>query len=171
MPSYLAFVSTGRESRPALVPLGGAAKIDSLILQWRKQLDQEALAAGRGASRSEAAYRRVAGELRQQIWDPLLPHLANATRVFVVPDGALHLVSLAALPTGLRRYLVETGPMIHYLSTERDLVPVTAGPAAGRGLLALGGAAFDESSRFRRCFCGRLPWHTTGLPRFSVDAV
>ena len=43
--------------------------------------------------------------------------------MFVVPDGALHLVSFAALPTGASAYLVETGPVIHYLSTERDLVP------------------------------------------------
>ena len=148
VPSYLAFVSTGGTSRPVLVPLGNAAKVDSLILQWRKQLDQEAMAAGIGASRSEAAYRRVGGELRQRIWDPLLPHLGVATRVFVVPDGALHLLSLAALPTGASRYLVEAGPIIHYLSAERDLA-LTAGPASGRGLLALGGAAFDASNRSR----------------------
>jgi CHAT domain-containing protein len=84
--------------------------------------------------------------LRQQIWDPLLPHLSSAARVFVVPDGALHLVSFAALPTTASRYLVETGPLIHYLSTERDLLPSEAGGLARGGLLALGGPAFDESS-------------------------
>ena len=84
------------------------------------------MAAGTGATRGEAAYRRVAGDLRRQIWDPLSAHLSHATRVFVVPDGALHLVSLAALPTAASSYLVETGPVIHYLSAERDLVPTKA---------------------------------------------
>ena len=145
-PSYLAFVLSAGDSQPVLVPLGSAAGIDALILQWRKQIDQEAIAAGAGATRGEAAYRRVAGELRRQVWDPLSAHLRHATRVFVVPDGALHLVSLAALPTAESSYLVETGPMIHYLSAERDLVPAGADPLAGHGLLALGDPAFDQPS-------------------------
>jgi CHAT domain-containing protein/Tfp pilus assembly protein PilF len=144
---YLAFVLRGGDGVPAVVPLGTAARIDGLIVQWRRQLDQEAIAAGRAAERGEAAYRRAAGELRQQIWDPLLPHLSNATRIFVVPDGALHLVSFGALPTTTSRYLVETGRLIHYLSAERDLVPTEARRQAGGGLLALGGPAFDESGQ------------------------
>ena len=108
-PSYLAFVLRAGDTVPAVVPLGSAARVDGLILQWQQQLDQEAMAAGRVSNRGEVAYRRVAGELRQQIWDPLLPHLSNATRVFIVPDDALHLVSVAALPTSTSQYLVETG--------------------------------------------------------------
>ena len=145
-PSYLAFVLSAGDSRPVLVPLGSAAGIEALVLQWRKQLDQEAIAAGAGATRGEASYRRVAGELRRQVWDPLSGHLSNAKRVFVVPDGALHLVSLAALPTAASSYLVETGPVIHYLSAERDLVQAEGDPLTGRGLLALGDPAFDQSS-------------------------
>ena len=144
-PSYLAFVLRSGDGVPAVVPLGSAAGVDVLILRWRQQLDREAMAQGRAAKRGEAAYRRVAGELRQQIWDPLLPHLSNVTRVFIVPDGALHLVSFAALPTSASQYLGETGPLIHYLSAERDLVSTEA-PSAGGGLLALGGPAFDEPS-------------------------
>jgi CHAT domain-containing protein/Tfp pilus assembly protein PilF len=145
-PSYLAFVVRSGNKLPAIVPLGSAARVDRLIVQWRKQVDQEAMAPGRAPKLGEAAYRRVAGELRQQIWDPLLPHLSSATRVFVVPDGALHLVSFAALPAASSHYLVETGPVIHYLSAERDLVPMGAGRFSGRGLLVLGGPAFDEST-------------------------
>ena len=145
-PSYLAFVLSSGDSRPALVPLGSAARVDELISDWRKQLDQEALSPARAANRGEVAYRRIAGELRQQVWDPLLPHLSKATRVFVVPDDALHLVSFAALPIASSQYLVETGPVIHYLSAERDLVPMEAGRFSGRGLLVLGAPAFDEST-------------------------
>ena len=145
-PAYLAFVLRARGGVPVLIPLGGAARIDRLISQWRQQLDQEAMAPRRASPRAEAAYRRVAGQLRELIWDPLLPHLSTATRVFVVPDGALHLVSFAALPTGTSRYLIETGPVIHYLSTERDLVPADVGRTADQSLLALGDPAFDESN-------------------------
>jgi CHAT domain-containing protein len=74
------------------------------------------------------------------------PFTQGARRVFVVPDGALHLVSFASLPVGDHEYLVESGPLVHYVSAERDLVPSQRAPAAGRGLLALGGPAFDEGS-------------------------
>jgi hypothetical protein len=63
----------------------------------------------------------------------------------VVPDAALHLVSLASLPVGGSHYLVETGPLIHYLSTERDLVP--AQPRHGKGILVVGNPAFDQASK------------------------
>ena len=82
----------------------------------------------------------AAAALRLRIWDPVADAIAGASRVFIVPDGAFNLVSFAALPVG-NRYLLEAGPAIHYLSTERDLV--RKDPGSGRGLLALGGPAFD----------------------------
>ena len=143
--AYLAFVLRAGGGVPVVIPLDSATRIDPLVSQWRQQLVQEAMAGGRTATRAEASYRRVARELREQVWDPLLPSLSGATRVFVVPDGALHLVSFAALPTGTSRYLVETGPVIHYLSTERDLVLEGSGQSADRRLLALGDPDFQES--------------------------
>jgi CHAT domain-containing protein/Tfp pilus assembly protein PilF len=142
-PSYIAFVARGADRIPAVIPLGTADRIDRLIFRWRQQIDQQAAAPGWASKEAEASYRRVARELRRQVWDPVAVHLSNVSRVFVVTDGALHLVSFAALPTGAAQYLVESGPLIHYLTVERDIVP--AGPRSGRGdgLLALGDPAFD----------------------------
>jgi hypothetical protein len=53
-------------------------------------------------------------------------------------------VNVAALPVGEAKYLVETGPTLHALTAERDLVP-TGPPASGRGLLAVGGVDFDSA--------------------------
>ncbi len=143
-PSYLAFVLPARGGAPAVVPLGNAAAIDGTILRWRQQLEREAQAAGRDVKRGEAAYRRVALELRRQTWDRLAGYLpATTAQVFVVPDGALHLVSFDALPSEGSTYLVEHGPAIHHLSAERDLVSPDSGRNTGQGLLALGGPAFD----------------------------
>jgi len=141
--SYLAFVLRAGSSEPVLVPIGSAARVDGLIVQWRKQLDQEALSSVRTPNRGEAAYRRVAGELRQLVWDPLVAHVGNATHVFVVPDGSLHLVSFAALPTGASQYLIDAGPVIHHLPAERDLVLPQSDMPRGQGLLAVGSPAFD----------------------------
>jgi hypothetical protein len=78
------------------------------------------------------------------VWDPLTTHLSGASTVFVVPDGALNLVSFPSFPIGTTRYLVETGPVLHLLTAERDLLRDVA-PAPGRGLLAVGGASYNAA--------------------------
>jgi hypothetical protein len=141
---YAAFVvrATGE---PRLVPLGAAAEIDALVAAWRAQIDAEIGAGGLSPRRLEADYRRAGAALRRRIWDPLAPHLGTSDAVFVVPDGTLHLVDFAALPTEETRYLLETGPALHYLLAERDLVRRHSA-TPGRGLLAMGGPDFDVAS-------------------------
>jgi CHAT domain-containing protein/tetratricopeptide (TPR) repeat protein len=139
VPSYLAFVLRSGRPDPLVVPLGAAAEIDPLVSRWRQAAGQSWSAAGK---------TRDAGEvLRQAVWDPIAPHFGGIGRVFVVPDGALHLANLAALPSR-GRYLLESGPTIHYLSAERDLVPPAEPVPAGAGLLAFGGPDFDAARLF-----------------------
>jgi CHAT domain-containing protein len=102
----------------------------------------------RSPAEAEAAYRRGGEALRRAVWDPLAPHLKGAEGVFLVPAGTLHMVAFAALPVGEDRYLFEEGPMLHHLSAERDLVALRDRAAWSGGLLAMGGAAFDEPSLF-----------------------
>jgi CHAT domain-containing protein len=146
VPSYAAFVVRGARAEPELVSLGPAAEIEALVARWRDTLAQEGLAPGR-TRRTEGAHRTVGLDLGERIWAPLEPHVAGARRVFVVPDGALHFVNLGALPVGRDRYLIESGPIVHYLSTERDLVPRET-TRVGEGLLAIGAPAFDERGSF-----------------------
>jgi CHAT domain-containing protein/tetratricopeptide (TPR) repeat protein len=141
---YAAFVATAGAA-PRLVRLGTAASVEQRVSSWRAQIDAEIGGGGLGARRLEAAYRRAGAALRRQIWDPIAPSLRDATAVFVVPDGALHLVDFAALPVGTTRYLIESGPTVHYLLAERDLIRADAA-AAGRGLLVMGAPDFDRAS-------------------------
>jgi len=140
---YLAFVMVA--GRPAIdaVPLGEAAPIDSLIARYSSEVRRRVV--GDGAQVAEALYRRAAGPLRQRIWDPIAARLDSVRRVLIVPDGALNLVSFASLPVGESEYLIERGPLVHYLSSEREIVPDPHPPAPGRGLLALGGIDFDAA--------------------------
>jgi CHAT domain-containing protein/tetratricopeptide (TPR) repeat protein len=146
-PSYLAFILTGQSERPRIVSLGAADKIDRLIEHFRSNIAAEANRPAWGAAQAESTYRRDAEALRRLIWDPIAPWLPGVTRLFVVPDGALHLINLAALPIGDGEYLIERGPTIHHLSAERDLV-ADAGDVSGVGLLAVGNPAFDEPNLF-----------------------
>jgi CHAT domain-containing protein/tetratricopeptide (TPR) repeat protein len=141
-PSYIAFVISSADESVGVIPLGPAAAIDASVEAWRREADGRALAAGTALAEAVSTYRTAGTRLRRQIWDPLAERVRGAKQVFVVPDGALNLVSFAALPTVGNRYLLETGPLVHLLSAERDLVPEERS-SAGRGLLALGGPSYD----------------------------
>lgn len=131
--AYLAFVAAPGAA-PVAVALGDAQAIDDLVGRWRAEIVRGGSVAGAGAA------------LRNAIWDPLAAGLGGARRVFVVPDGSLHLVSFAALPNGRGRFLVEDLEGIHYLSAERELVAARAGAGRpGSGLLAIGAPDFDAA--------------------------
>jgi CHAT domain-containing protein/tetratricopeptide (TPR) repeat protein len=145
VPSYAAFVYRPEGSRLSFVPLGTAARLGALISGWRAEVANPSGPAGGSATNAAASYRLAAARLRRAVWDPLAPHLAGAARTFVVPDGQINVVNIAALPDTAGRYLIESGSTIHYLATERDLVAGAQTPSRG-GLLAVGGPAFGSAA-------------------------
>jgi CHAT domain-containing protein/tetratricopeptide (TPR) repeat protein len=165
VPSIAAFVMRRDSSEPPIVvPLGDVARIERLIAQWRVELAGEAPHVT--ASR-EPADRTAGVRLKRVLWDPIAAELQGATRVFVVPDGAVGVVPFAALPVQGEGYLLEQGPPIHYLSAERDLVTALGRPPPlARGMLAMGGASFgDPGGGTRSIAAPRLP---AGVPFTSI---
>jgi len=143
--SYVAFVLTGRAAQPVAVPLGPAARIDGLVRKWRAEIDRERTSLGRAATGNQLSYRTAAAALRMAVWDPVQRRAGKAQRIFVVPDGSLQLVNFAALPAADGKYVVESGPLIHILSAERDLAD--SRPAMGSGqLLAVADPAFQQGA-------------------------
>lgn len=140
---YLAFVLRAGERAPALVPLAHADSIQARADAWRAALDLRRALDAASLRALEAEAERTGSALRQAVWDPL--GLASVREVFVVPDGALQLVNLAALPDGRGGHLVESGPTFITLGSERDLLPVPARTPnrAPAGLLAMGAPDFD----------------------------
>jgi len=145
-PSYLAFVVRAGQA-PIAIPLGTAANIDALASAWRFDVATEV-----AAQSSQTRSSRLSGaRLRRAVWDPLTPHLQGTSQVFIVPDGTLSLVPFAALPVEQARYVIDEGPVLHYVSAERDLAtPRREDALAPRGLLALGGPSFDEGTQSAR---------------------
>jgi CHAT domain-containing protein/tetratricopeptide (TPR) repeat protein len=140
---YLAITLRGGEN-PRVYPLGAATEIDSLVARWRAAMWRGVS----GAAKGKGGEREVgeAGEaLRRRIWDPVADALGGASRIFIVPDAALHLVSFGALPGHDGSYLVEGSATLHLLSAERDLIQ--AGGNVGSGLFLVGDPAFDASTR------------------------
>ncbi len=162
VPSYLAFVMRRGSFEPVLVPLGPAEKIDRLVETWKASIGTGERGMGlvsvvgsvktdQGGQATESAiqaYRDAGAALRRLVWDPVAGAIGDSKHVFIVPDGALSLVSFAALPAEESGYLLEKGPRIHYLSSERDLVRPGDRRDRGGSLLALGGADFGASEIF-----------------------
>ncbi|MCA9751216.1 MAG: tetratricopeptide repeat protein [Gemmatimonadetes bacterium] len=138
----LAFVArTGAD--PELRDLGDAVAIENAVRAWRTEAAVGSLRSDRSAAESDAAYRLAGDELRRLVWDPVAD-LLTGDRVFVVPDGFLHLVAFAALPVGADRYLVETAPTLHVLTAERDLAVARSEKQPAAALLAFGGPSYDD---------------------------
>ena len=140
LPEYAAIVlRPGRD--PVLIHLEPASVIEDLVSRWRAEV---AAAAGSGGDGVQTpALLGIGRQLRAAVWEPIAGHLAGARMIFVVPDGALSLVPLMALPGHQAEFLIDETPAVHHLSAERDIVVPTSGRSARR-LLALGGADFDS---------------------------
>ena len=150
-----ALVLAPHAAKVIAVPLGPRATIDALVAAWREAVLGGNVPAGPLRANAERAADAAGQRLRAAIWDPLAAHTAGAARVFVVPEGSLQWVNIPALPDGQGRYLIESGPLVHVLTAERDLLEDLDQPAGARvdatpprGLLAVGGPDFDaEPSR------------------------
>lgn len=147
-PAYAAFVLRAGEQSVSVVPLGGAAALESAVGAWTRALATPPPADAAGARAAESECRKLGNAVRRAAWDPVAPALGAAQLVLVVPDGALHTAPLAALPEGRSGYLLEQGFTLHVLTSERDVLPRPA-PPEGRGLLAMGGADFDRADSSR----------------------
>ncbi len=147
--SYLAFVLRPNQ-QPVAIALASAVSIDALVARWRADIATEVLGPTKPPDGVRPSSRSSGTELRKLVWDPLPPHLGDAGRVFIVPDGALSLVNFAALPVGSSEYLIERRPIMHYLPTERDLVVTSETSPPSTGLLAFGGPAFDAKATYQR---------------------
>lgn len=143
-PAYAAFILHPNSRTPQLIDLGEAAPIDDLVRKARAAADRESRSHGLGSTRNERLYRAATLALRQRIWDPLRKSIGPARTALVVPDGNLNLIPFASLPDG-KGYLVEHGPVLHTLSSERDLVP-TASATSKTGLLAIGSPSFEMAA-------------------------
>jgi CHAT domain-containing protein len=136
---YVAFVLDSGSREPRVVALGPARDVETAIRRWRAELRPE-------AAKLDASRHRAAGErLRELLWDPLRIEAANDRLVLVVPAGAIHLVNFSALPLPDGRFVAEADVLIHYLSSEREVIASTP-RTRGSEILVVGGADFAGGS-------------------------
>jgi CHAT domain-containing protein/tetratricopeptide (TPR) repeat protein len=143
--TIVAYVLTGGSEEPLLIPLAPETKMESAVREWRASIAGAAADPRRVGKLADAAGFAAGEALRKLIWDPVAPHIASSRRVFIVPEGPLHLINFQALPTRPGRFLIDNPQVLHLLPAERDLVTGGLEPAESRGLLAMGNPAFNDT--------------------------
>jgi CHAT domain-containing protein/Tfp pilus assembly protein PilF len=158
----LAFVLRPKRD-PVLVPLGKAALIAKLVLDWREAVATEL---------DSAAIDAIGRQLRAYLWRPLSEHLQGTTTVLIAPDEELCQLPFAALP-GSRNgtYQVEEFAFDQVISG-RQLLELQADRKRprSRGLLAIGGLNYDTPAGLAALARPRLPFHWTALPGSRLEA-
>jgi CHAT domain-containing protein len=135
----------------ALIDLGTAEAIDSATKQWRAELKTSADAQARSWDRDAAMaeLEEASQRLRRLVWDPIEAHLGDCETVFLVPEGAFHLIDFAALSRDDGGFLVEDGPRVQVLASARDLcryASVDGSTRPGnRPILALGNVDYTRA--------------------------
>jgi CHAT domain-containing protein/tetratricopeptide (TPR) repeat protein len=146
--SYVAFVLAPGAHGPAVVPLGRAVPIDGLVREWHSAVERLARTREGGrAGRTEVD--RLGRRLGEALWTPVARRLGVASRVVLVPDGSLNLLNFAALVDASGRYVLETGPTVHLVSGERDLLREAPAPGERR-LLVVANPAFEDGRALAR---------------------
>ncbi len=133
----------GHDGAPALADLGAASRIDSAVTDCRRHFNALAEKDHAPLKRDKSDYQIIADKLYTLLIAPVEKSISEGSLVLIAPDGALNLVSFAALIDGEGRYLIEKAP-IHYLSAGRELARLNTPTAVGRGLLAMGDPDYDN---------------------------
>jgi len=87
------------------------------------------------------------------------PYLDQAEQVFIIPDGQIHLVNLAALPHQDGGYLIESGHVFHVLTAERDLIQ-SPRHACSPDVLVMGAPDFEGSAQTISGVLGEGDWQS-----------
>jgi len=124
--TYAAFVLHSCEPRTVtLVELGAAADIEVMVGGYRRALSETVRSGSVIVARAPGAPRRVEAQLRETLFDPLLPALGGVRRIFLAPAAELSRLPFQTLPVGNGRRLVDDYS-ISYLSVGRDLLRFSA---------------------------------------------
>jgi len=146
-PHYIVVI-LNRKAKVQVLDLGKASPIDALVENYRQHLAKISTQSYLPTSRETEVYKKIAKQLFEKIWQPLVKYTSQANLVFICPDGGLNLVSFAGLVDQEDRYLIEKR-ILQYLSSGRDLMRLQNPVKYNQGLLALGDPDYDAGQVFK----------------------
>lgn len=119
---YVAFVLLAGQKEICSVDLGRATDLETILQDhWNGLLSQHGTSRGvRMVVPGTPPIDNASVKLRETVFDPLIPLLAECRRVILAPDGALNLLAFETLPVA-DRYLVDDYHF-SYVGTARDIL-------------------------------------------------
>ncbi|WP_164017451.1 CHAT domain-containing tetratricopeptide repeat protein [Pyxidicoccus trucidator] len=135
------------------VDLGTASRIDRAAKNLRAAL-----------ARRDSGYKRSAQALYALAFQPLLPLLGKARRVYLAPDGQLGLVPFATLHDGQRSLLDSFE--LSYLTSGKDLLPRADGVSPARSVIVLADPDLTSPLAASQVKTSSSTSRSTGLERF-----
>ncbi len=111
-----------------LVSLGSFVEIEEAIGQYRQEVQKP-----RGTEEA----KRLSQKLYSRLWQPLVPFVQGKERLYVVPDGALHLLPFSALCDEKGEYLPQSFSL-EILSSPREVVASSPSKKSSRAVVFAG---------------------------------
>lgn len=139
---YGAFILRSAGVSPRFVRLCPTESLRSLLAELQEHMEAAPSLLRLDPDGAEDEYRRIGTAIRKAVWEPLCNVLSGVDKVYLVPDGDVWRVSFQSLPTAEGKYLVESGPAIHVIGAEEDLLNAEVGTVRS-GILIVGGVDYD----------------------------
>lgn len=130
---------------PIVKSLGSAERIDSVVMEYRRNYDAVADSWPETSEWQIEQSRAIHDKLHSHLIAPVEEYLHDKELVLIAPDGALNLVAFGGLQASSGDYLIEKY-VLHYLAAGRDLARLQDSLPSGVGLLAFGGIDFGSGS-------------------------
>jgi CHAT domain-containing protein len=125
LPRYIAYVLK-RQGAPVAVEVGDAKTIETTISDLLVALHDP----------YSSLVDELARELHERLIQPLQPHLGDAGRIVLSPDGQLNLLPFGVLIDEQGRYLMQSAE-ITYLTSGRDLLRVASTTRSRQGAVVI----------------------------------
>ena len=117
----IAFIAD-KETGVQLIELGALEPIHKLIQTYRQTIEYTPNNISWFTSKErQQTLKKTSQALYQTLWQPLTKALGNKKRIYLIPDGALHLLPLKALQNEQGEYLAQQVQLTR-LGSVRDIV-------------------------------------------------
>ena len=141
---YLAFLMIAKPGAKPFVKLfdiAGAEALDTHIQVYLKEMKKVALS---GKTGKEILIKKEAMILYRLLLKPIEAFMELKTKLYISPDGNLHLIPFEVLMTENKKYLMEKY-QINYISAGRDIVRFDDSTIAEGEVILMGDPDYDLS--------------------------
>ena len=135
---YAAFIISAKDTTARFVYAFEQSRLKTLLEYYHSN-------SGRGIDIKQYHTRKnVDFDLYKLVWQPLLPYIKNAHKVFLIPSGLLNKVSFQSLKDTSNKTLLETVE-VHLLNNTDELDPTYSKSENEKTITLFGGANFDRT--------------------------